>query len=1056
MIGFGTSSGAFGTLAPTIFAFQNQLDSLLEEELALLRGRDDSQGPVKARPVYNRLFWNFTTGEGEVAYSQVYNITDQNLDGFINEIDARVLFPQGHGDAWGHYLTGLKTYYKLLKHPFFTWVPRPEAVLVAGVPIQVDFLDERKFAKLAAAKARAGAEIVDLTYRNEYVEDPGGQWQGYKDTDPDRAWGLSGWARRAGQGAYFDWVVGNSLLPVEDTNPDHHGIQRIDRTTVVELEEIVSHFDDVQTQLDEADRGLNPLGLAKGVVPFDIDPGFLRPGFVNLTHFEQIYDRAKVALDNTVAVFNHANQLNQLLRQSQDTIDDLTINVTEQERDYTSRLIEIYGYPYSDDVGPGGVYQEGYNGPDIYHWMYVDQTDLTGSPEEPVQVFTAEFNPMPSIGHFEFSSSPKVECLLDPTAAFCSLSDPPDIPLPVDYHLSTSANTIGLIKPPEWRGSRRATGELQDRLSDLYVALNSYDQILQEYDNLIATIKGKAKTIEVEHAVRQNKIRVQHTANNVQQTLNASLRVMSATQIALRRTSAALRENFNNAVECVPKSMIAGLAAGGDIASTARCSVKFAGSTSAFVLDTISDGIEIAKLPIEQLKERIGLQVGLTLEVLDADLATRQALGELQTLMREEPLLQLEAYQRREVIDQQRGAVLQALAKGQRLLAEIEQFRKNTAADVQEERYQDMTFRVFRNDALQKYRAQFDLAARYAFLAATAYDYETNLLGSDPQSGQDFLTDIVRQRALGQLVGGEPIAGSPGLADPMARLAQNFAVLKGQLGFNNPQTETNRFSLRQELFRLSDDTPESDAEWRSLLEQHRVDNLFSNELFRRYARPFAPEELGDQPGIIIPFSTTVTFGMNFFGWPLGPGDSAYDPSNFATKVRNVGVWFEEYDRLPLSNTPRVYLIPVGADVLRSPDATNFGTREWSVVDQKLPVPFPIGADNLDDPDWIPVNDGLSDDLFEIRRFSSFKAFSFDEGDAINGDQMTTDTRLVGRSVWNTRWLLIIPGGTMLYDPEDGLDTFIHGQPVPGGGEERDGEGVKDISFFFQTYAYSGN
>ena len=83
----------------------------------------------------------------------------------------------------------------------------------------------------------------------------------------------------------------------------------------------------------------------------------------------------------------------------------------------------------------------------------------------------------------------------------------------------------------------------------------------------------------------------------------------------------------------------------------------------------------------------------------------------------------------------------------------------------------------------------------------------------------------------------------------------------------------------------------------------------------------------------------------------------------------MGVWFKGYDQLPLSSTPRVYLIPVGADVLRSPDATDFGTREWSVVDQKLPVPFPIGAENLDDPDWIPVNDGLSEDFFEIRRFS---------------------------------------------------------------------------------------
>ena len=200
MIGFGTGSGVYGTLAPTIFAFQNQLDSLLAEELALLRGRDNTNTNTSARPVYNRLYWNFTSGDGEFAYALAYNITDQDLDGNINEFDARVLYPQGHGDAWGHYLTAMTTYYGLLRHPFYTWLPRPEAVSVAGVPIQVDFLDERKFARVAAMKARAGAEIVNLTYRSSYVEDPAGQWQGYKDTDPDRAWGLVGMgqARRTG------------------------------------------------------------------------------------------------------------------------------------------------------------------------------------------------------------------------------------------------------------------------------------------------------------------------------------------------------------------------------------------------------------------------------------------------------------------------------------------------------------------------------------------------------------------------------------------------------------------------------------------------------------------------------------------------------------------------------------------------------------------------------------------------------------------------------------------------------------------------------------------
>ena len=52
-------------------------------------------------------------------------------------------------------------------------------------------------------------------------------------------------------------------------------------------------------------------------------------------------------------------------------------------------------------------------------------------------------------------------------------------------------------------------------------------------------------------------------------------------------------------------------------------------------------------------------------------------------------------------------------------------------------RYKDMTFRIFRNDALQKYRAQFDMAATYVYLAAKAYDYETSMLDSSS-------TDLVK------------------------------------------------------------------------------------------------------------------------------------------------------------------------------------------------------------------------------------------------------------------------------------------------------------------------
>ena len=115
-------------------------------------------------------------------------------------------------------------------------------------------------------------------------------------------------------------------------------------------------------------------------------------------------------------------------------------------------------------------------------------------------------------------------------------------------------------------------------------------------------------------------------------------------------------------------------------------------------------------------------------------------------------------------------------------------------------------------------------------------------------------------------------------------------------------------------------------------------------------------------------------------------------------------------------------------------------RTFSVVDQKLPVPFPIGTSDLTNPAWIPANDSLNEDFGGIRRFSSFRAYH--DGGTFTPAETVSDSRLIGRSVWNTQWLLIIPGGTFLNDPDQGMQTFINS--------------VTDIRVFFQTYSYSGN
>jgi hypothetical protein len=272
------------------------------------------------------------------------------------------------------------------------------------------------------------------------------------------------------------------------------------------------------------------------------------------------------------------------------------------------------------------------------------------------------------------------------------------------------------------------------------------------------------------------------------------------------------------------------------------------------------------------------------------------------------------------------------------------------------------------------------------------------------------------------------------------------------MGFNNPQVETNRFSLRRELFRIADGE-EGDEAWRRQLEDARVDNLWDLPEFRRFARPPQPESAGPLPGLVFRFPTTVTFGLNFFHWPLGPGDSTYDASRFATKVRGVGTWFRDYAGLPLTETPRIYMFPVGADVLRAPTYDDFTTRQWQIIDQVLPVPFPIGQQELEDSNWIPLADSLSDNFNEVRRYSQFRAHHYTE--PFDETQIATDSRLIGRSVWNREWIVIIPGGSLLNDPNEGLDTFINGQEIGDSGE-RDGLGVSDIRIFFNTYSYSGN
>jgi hypothetical protein len=927
------------------------------------------------------------------------------------------------------------------------------------VDTSVDYQEEQKFVRLAAAKARTGAEIINLTYRDRYTENPDGQWQGYRDTNRERAWGVADWGHRAGQAAYLDWVLGNALLPEAAPRAPIAGVRPVDRGTQPDFSEIAGASERIQSEVDNADQGLNPLGLERNVMPFDIS---VAAADGDATHFEQIYERAIQSLSTAVTTFYYAAGNTQRLRQQSDELADFQSEVRAQEFDFQSRLIEVFGQPYREDVGIGGAYPAGYTGPDFLHFDYVDPSPLLGLVREPGNLtlrqtsFTIRYTNSP----FDFSAGGALDVRVGPDGIIQSRSHS------VSY---TVTDAFGLTKPTAFT-ERPSTGEIQQSRSELLQAMGTYRVRLDEYEGLIADIQDRAALITAQFGVQAASIGVISASNNELRDLSATIAAAQITATVLRTFGQELNDAIAASAEGIPDM----IGTSNDVMAPLKAMAMLTGDKAAVVFTLMANAADASVIGMETAKENVERRTDLRLAQLEGSFALRESINELQSMVRNESTIRYDLYTQLEGITQLAAAYRTSVAKGLRLMTEFQRFRFETAAAVAQARHKDMAYRVFRNDALQKYRAQFDLAARYAYLAARAYDFETAFLPGDRRgAGAEFLNRIVRSRVIGNMqdndgdgfwnvyVGG---LGDAGLADALARMNENWTLnLKSQLGFNNPQPDFTSFSLRYDHFQITPHDPadaDSDATWRAVLSQPgiRRANLLTLDAFNRYCIPFSPrDEINGEPALVIPFSSTVNAGQNFFGNPLVEGQDQFDSTKFATKIRSVKIIFEGLASAGLASQPFVYLVPTGADVLRSPsDPRNLATRQWTILDQAVPVPFALNykaggiiPSELSNPSWIPSINGVSGSAATIRRYGQLRAFD----DQVAADGIAS-TRLVGRSVWNTRWLLIIPGRGLLSDPVEGIERFLNG-PINAQTNERTGTGVTDIRIEFETYAVPG-
>ena len=534
--------------------------------------------------------------------------------------------------------------------------------------------------------------------------------------------------------------------------------------------------------------------------------------------------------------------------------------------------------------------------------------------------------------------------------------------------------------------------------------------------------------------------------------------------------------------------MIVGLSNGGDLAAPARSALLAAG----FGFSTVHNYAKFAAYSSLRAAEHANdlVQRTIPFTVIAAEefnQSLREATGELRDALYGVQNVLPALNRRLQELDDARRKLQGLIAKADRIQQEREIFRQRGAAVVQGFRTRDAAFRIFRNEKLERYKILFDLASQYAFMAAQTFDYETGLLHTD--AGQEFISRIVQSRALGVVQNGEPqFAGSntgdPGLSGALAEMAADFEVLRGRLGFNNPDGYGTAVSLRTENFRIlprgTNSVPNAqDMGWADVLNRGRVEDLLEDSDVRRYCLQIDAGDGQPVPGIVVEFSTVIADGLNVFGRPLAPGDHAYSVSSFATKLFAVGVALDGYQGMddPAANaaavqaaggssttspslsfldpnglaaTPYIYLIPVGLDSMRSPPLGDVSViRSWSVDDVSIPLPFNIGASEFSNAQLWQSRASLSEDLFSIRKHQAFRpvsSTSLFEGSIYRGSSLAplrfTNSRLIGRSVWNSRWKLVIPGKTLLNDPKEGLDRFIRT--------------VDDIHLYFVTYSYSGN
>lgn len=594
---------------------------------------------------------------------------------------------------------------------------------------------------------------------------------------------------------------------------------------------------------------------------------------------------------------------------------------------------------------------------------------------------------------------------------------------PINYVVTSGGIRV---KPDTVGGIRATEGSIQSAYREYILAYLEAKNAMQNYETNLMILDATVAAITEAHA----KLGVMSTMTMIIESIKASgIKPRLDNYIDIFRDEYYFKSSLGiMPMEAVPQIVGVGMTMISDPQAMAKAATVPATTTTMTASYACLRAMQQMKVEADTANEYADLVSLLLSTAWDMSEGMRQMRGQIEEAAGNVDSAILAIQPAIANLSKAEAAYRQEIYKGQMLLEEREMWRKHISNAATAKRYQDMYNRVQRNAALTKYRTSFDLAQRYVWELAKVYDYETGLLSMDPQSGKTYLSGLIGSRNIAEL------------EESAKEMDENFSVLKGRLGINNPDKPENWFSLRYELMRIRPDAAGDEA-WKTALKSYWVDDINANEDYLRYCQPLATSAGPiKEPGLVIPFSTSINAAENFFGKSLQGGESQFSAADYATKIAAVGIDFVGYDKLTtkdvtgLATNPNVYLVPAGKDYMRAPAGTTRQVLSWNVVDQVMPLPYAIGSKELDDGNWIASFsglDGTSESGVRLRRHSTLRA----------GSDFTSK-RLVGRSVWNDKWLLVIPASSLNADRLKGLETFVGG--------------VTDIKLGIKAYSRSGN